>query len=257
MKTLFRSLFSFFWVVVLLVLVTAPGLVGELLVANPFSDFQGEVAGTQTEKLISVYPNFLDFNGYVSFNLGTSGQGEFIDELELTSFKAQIANFQNLYEIYNNTSKSLKLSVVTTRQDFEPAFQSLTLTLKGPQQEGVTTLKEDAAPGATFLEVEDSQVFSEESDFIIVEETPIKKIAADERGLVIMPFYKSLPKLTLVYSQSILIKNGQVLLPATQEVTLPPKQKASVDVIIKGKLEDLTPTRRLTLPLVFKVSPTQ
>lgn len=255
MKIFIQLLLNFFLLFSLLVLLVTPVAVGELMVANPFSGTNGQVAGVQTKKAIAVYPNFLDFNGFVGFELKTNPAGELIDNLKLTSFRAQIARYQNLYEIYNNTAKPLKLSIVVDEQEFNPVFQSLILTLKTPVQAGFTTLENDTTVGSTFLEVKNPLVFSQEFNYVVAGETVIQAVDFNSQGIVTLPQEEFLAKDLPIYPQSIFIQDGKVWLSVTQTITLPPKQKVSVDVIVKGKLDGLTPTNQIDLPIVFKVAP--
>lgn len=109
MKTAPNHLFNLALLLTFLGLLVFPVLTGQLLLGEPLE--KGSVAGIKTPSLnrVSILPNLLDFNGYASFTHLVKNTLSYQDQLTLTVFTGQIANYRNLYSIYNTNTLPILL----------------------------------------------------------------------------------------------------------------------------------------------------
>lgn len=99
----------------LLVLLIAPAATSHLLVSGPVP--LGTVAGTRTAAVtkddVTILPNLSDFNGNVDFTPQGLSDGIYRDTVMLTVYPRHIASYNELYRIYNNSGRTLRLKLET------------------------------------------------------------------------------------------------------------------------------------------------
>lgn len=124
-----RFLLNPLLLIILLGILTIPFVVSESVV-QPTKD-AGIVAGfrTITNKDLTIYPNFSDFDGYVTFTPSQIINGRFSDQLTLTSFRGQIAIYHRLYTIFNDSNSPVALRLVLNQPPLSSSFGSLILSL--------------------------------------------------------------------------------------------------------------------------------
>ena len=128
MKTL-RFLLNPLLLIFLVGILTIPFVLSEAVI-QPTKDL-GSVAGfaTVTNKDLAIYPNFSDFDGYVSFAPSRIVNGRYSDQLTLTSFRGQIAIYHRLYTIFNDSDSFIVLRLALNQLPLTISFDKFILSL--------------------------------------------------------------------------------------------------------------------------------
>lgn len=128
MKHVLNSLLVMFLLIILVVPVA--------LLDLPFwkQRTMGMVAGVRTtlvtQEDVAIIPNLRDFDGSVSFNPQGLKDGRYRDTVTLTVYPRYVANYRQLYRIYNNSSVPLRLRLETgTPRGDTYAYQDLQVSL--------------------------------------------------------------------------------------------------------------------------------
>lgn len=166
--------------IILIGILTIPFAVSEGII-RPSKDL-GHVAGfrTVTNKDLAIYPNFSDFNDYVSFNPTPIVNGRYSDSLTLTSFRGQIAIYHQLYTIYNDSETPIALRLVLEQPPFSTSFESLILSLHSTNESACTS-KNDACRLLTIF-VKNGEIINRESQILILTAGASAQITATITG---------------------------------------------------------------------------
>lgn len=116
----------------LLALLIAPVATSHLLVSGDKT--VGTVAGTRTASVtkeeLSIIPNLSDFNGSVNFAPQGLKDGVYRDTVTLTAYPRHVANYHQLYRLYNNSDVPIRLKLETGEPTGETyAYQGLEASL--------------------------------------------------------------------------------------------------------------------------------
>lgn len=176
-----RFLFNPLLLIILIGILSIPFAVSEGVV-RPAKDL-GKVAGfrTVTNKDLAIYPNFSDFDGYVSFEPTPIANGRYFDNLTLTSFRGQIAIYHQLYTIYNDSEMPIALRLVLEQPPFSASFESLILSLHQGNEPACTT--KDAACRPQTIFVQNGEIIKGESQVLTLAPGASAQITATIIGL--------------------------------------------------------------------------
>ena len=238
-------------------LLALPSYVTGFLVINPSSLDLGSVAGvkTVTRDDFSVFPNLTDFNDYVSFDPQGLIEGRYQDKLTVTVFRNQIATYNTLYTIYNDSDHDLKFQLAIDEVPLtDSSFQKLIITLQSGQKAHQTRLLQEEKQGATLLEVASAETLRDSAQVIVGDEV-VKVLARSGSSLVTTPLRQDHSAGESVYPEAVVVRRGELLLNQSQSIRLGPNQKATVNLVIVGDPNLGLSLRQIPLRLSIQAMP--
>lgn len=177
----FRLLINPLLLIFLVSILTIPFVLSETVV-QPVKDL-GSVAGftTVTNKDLAIYPNFSDFDGYVSFVPSRIINGRYSDQLTLTSFRGQIAIYHRLYTVFNDSDSFIALRLALSQLPLTISFDKFVLSLHLGNEPACIGVEDVCHLQEVF--VQDGEILNMESQTVMLAPGAEAQITATVVGL--------------------------------------------------------------------------
>jgi len=235
------AIFNSGLLVVVIVLLSAPLLMGQLLGTYESGALGAATSGTvssveQSPEIVgdfAVYPNVSDFTEYAAFaEEPMTDDGIYQTAVTFTAFSGQQAAYNSLFTIYNTSNSELKLKVESGELSGELPDSKVWLSLVPDGHIGSTLVTQTANEGESVLKL--AQMNNDGHEIIVVGGDVFEGQKSSESTFALdNPLDRQVNVGEKVYMGPIFY-NGSTTpsLSSTHEVTLQPQQKATLNLVV-------------------------
>lgn len=256
------AIFNSGLLVVVIVLLSAPLLMGQLLGtfesgALGVTTNQSAIQGEQPQQLaggFAVYPNVSDFTEYAAFTEEPMvGDGIYQTAVTFTAFSGQQAAYNSLFTVYNTSNDELKLQVNGGDLSGALPHSKIWLNMVPDGEIASTLVTQTAEVGDTILQL--AQLGSDTYSMLVVGSDVFE---GQKTSATTFTLNEPLTRQVVVGEKAYLgplFYDGatEPVLASSHTITLFPQQKATVSLTVATSGEAETATSQAVLPLSIVV----